>query len=108
MTQTELAPRPVAVPAGDGIPEISVVVPVFNEEATLEEVYRRAVEALEALGRPYELIVVDDGSSDGTWAILERLHAGRPARPRRPLQAELRPAPGDARGARRARAATSS
>ena len=61
MTQTEFAPRPVAAPAGDGIPEISVVVPVYNEERTLEEVHRRTVETLDALGRPYELIVVDDG-----------------------------------------------
>ena len=78
MTQTEFAPRPVAVPAGGGIPEISVVVPVYNEQATLEEVYRRTVETLDALGRPYELIVVDDGSSDRTWAILEQLHRNDP------------------------------
>ena len=78
MTQTELASRPVGVPAGDGIPEISIVIPVFNEERTVEEVWRRAVAALDALGRPYEVIVVDDGSSDQTWSILERLHRDDP------------------------------
>jgi undecaprenyl-phosphate 4-deoxy-4-formamido-L-arabinose transferase len=56
-------------------PDVSLVVPVFNEEATLEEVYRRSVEALEGLGRPFEIVFVDDGSSDGTWQIVERLHA---------------------------------
>jgi undecaprenyl-phosphate 4-deoxy-4-formamido-L-arabinose transferase len=78
MTQTELAPRPVALPAAGGTPDISVVVPAYNEERTLEEVYRRTIESLEALGRPYELIVVDDGSTDATWAILERLHGADP------------------------------
>jgi undecaprenyl-phosphate 4-deoxy-4-formamido-L-arabinose transferase len=57
-------------------PDISLVVPVYNEEASLEEVYRQSVEALESLGRPYEIIFIDDGSTDGTWKTLERLHAG--------------------------------
>jgi undecaprenyl-phosphate 4-deoxy-4-formamido-L-arabinose transferase len=48
---------------------------VFNEEATLEELYRRTVAVLDASGRQYELIFVDDGSRDGTFVALERLHA---------------------------------
>ena len=78
MTQTELDPRLAALTARDGVPEISVVIPVFEEERTLEEVLRRAAESLDALGRPYELIVVDDGSRDRTWAVVERLHAADP------------------------------
>jgi undecaprenyl-phosphate 4-deoxy-4-formamido-L-arabinose transferase len=78
MTQTELASRPFAIPSGGGIPAISVVIPVVDEEATIEEVVRRTAGALDALGRPYEVIVVDDGSTDGTWAILERLHVQEP------------------------------
>jgi undecaprenyl-phosphate 4-deoxy-4-formamido-L-arabinose transferase len=78
MTQTELAPPPHAVSGGAGAPEISLLIPVFNEERTIEEVVRAAVATLEELGRPYEVIVVDDGSEDGTWPILERLHAGEP------------------------------
>jgi undecaprenyl-phosphate 4-deoxy-4-formamido-L-arabinose transferase len=77
---TGIAPATLPNESGDGgnggVPAVSVVVPVYNEEATLEEIYRQAVEALEAFGRPYELLFVDDGSTDGTWPIIERLHAG--------------------------------
>jgi undecaprenyl-phosphate 4-deoxy-4-formamido-L-arabinose transferase len=54
-------------------PEVSVVVTVFNEAGSLEELYRRATEALR--GRDYELIFVDDGSADGSWELVERFHA---------------------------------
>jgi undecaprenyl-phosphate 4-deoxy-4-formamido-L-arabinose transferase len=62
--------------ATDPVPDLSVVVPILNEEESLPELYRRATAALGELGRSYELIFVDDGSSDGTFAELERLHAG--------------------------------
>src|SRR5439155_4307524 len=50
-------------------------VTILNEERTLPELYRRTTAALTELGRSYELIFIDDGSSDGTFAALERLHA---------------------------------
>ncbi len=78
MTHTEFAPRPATVAAGDGIPEISLVIPVLNEEGTLEDVYGQTVAQLDSMGRPYELIVIDDGSTDRTWTILERLHEADP------------------------------
>jgi undecaprenyl-phosphate 4-deoxy-4-formamido-L-arabinose transferase len=76
MAETETFPGPRHALAPVEPPDISLVVPVYNEEGTLEEVYRQSVEALEALGRPYEIVIVDDGSSDGTWKLLEQLYAG--------------------------------
>jgi undecaprenyl-phosphate 4-deoxy-4-formamido-L-arabinose transferase len=78
MAEPETAPQSAPRLAEAAVPEISLVVPVFNEEVTLEEVYRRATATLEKLGKPYELIVVDDGSTDGTWAVVERLAAEDP------------------------------
>ena len=57
-------------------PELSIVVTLYDEERTLEELYRRIVATLG--DRSYELIFVDDGSRDGTWPIVERLHAADP------------------------------
>jgi undecaprenyl-phosphate 4-deoxy-4-formamido-L-arabinose transferase len=54
---------------------ISVVVTLYNEADSLDELYRRTVESLEALGEPFEIIFVDDGSTDGSFGELERLHA---------------------------------
>jgi glycosyltransferase involved in cell wall biosynthesis len=51
---------------------LSVVVTVLNEERAVDELYRRTVDALD--GTPFELVFVDDGSTDGTFAALERLH----------------------------------
>ena len=64
-------PAPEAGPA----PAVSVVVPVYNEEPRLEELYRRTNAALEDAGRTFEIVFVDDGSTDGTFTALERIHA---------------------------------
>ena len=53
--------------------EISVIVPVYNEVENLEELHRRLTEELGKLGRSYEIIIVDDGSSDGSYDLLKRL-----------------------------------
>jgi undecaprenyl-phosphate 4-deoxy-4-formamido-L-arabinose transferase len=73
MAQPETLSRTAAAP--ETVPAVSVIVTAYNEEATLDELYRRAVESLEADGRSFELIFVDDGSSDGTFERIERLHA---------------------------------
>jgi dolichol-phosphate mannosyltransferase len=56
----------VTGPPPEAGPELSVVVPLYNEEANLPELYRRATAALGALGITYELVLVNDGSRDGT------------------------------------------
>jgi undecaprenyl-phosphate 4-deoxy-4-formamido-L-arabinose transferase len=56
-------------------PDVSVVVTLYNEADSLEELYRRTIAALEPGPNTFELIFVDDGSGDGTFAALERLHA---------------------------------
>ena len=68
-----------ADPAAVAAPEVTVVVPVLNEQATVEPLYDGIVTTLQAAGIAAELIFVDDGSTDGTFAILERLHAADPS-----------------------------
>jgi dolichol-phosphate mannosyltransferase len=55
---------------------ISVVVPVHDEERSVEPLYEELRAALEPLGRAWEAVFVDDGSDDGSFAALTRLHAG--------------------------------
>jgi glycosyltransferase involved in cell wall biosynthesis len=55
--------------------DLSVVVPLYNEEATIEELYARLTKVLGALGCAYELIFVDDGSQDGTYQRLCAIQA---------------------------------
>jgi undecaprenyl-phosphate 4-deoxy-4-formamido-L-arabinose transferase len=55
-------------------PEISVVIPVFNEEDNLRELGERLIHTLTAMGRPYEIIFVDDGSTDRSWQLLTDLN----------------------------------
>jgi glycosyltransferase involved in cell wall biosynthesis len=57
---------------------LSVVVPVFDEEANVETLVRETVEALRPLGLRFELVLVDDGSRDGTFAALRRVQAVTP------------------------------
>ncbi len=59
-------------------PEISVVIPVFNEEDNLRELGERLIRTLSGMGRPFEIIFVDDGSTDGSWAILSDLNRHYP------------------------------
>jgi glycosyltransferase involved in cell wall biosynthesis len=53
---------------------LSIVIPVYNEEESVQPLYRSAQKACESLGRTYEVIFVDDGSQDGTFGILEKIH----------------------------------
>src|SRR5262249_25783736 len=54
-----------------GVPTLSVVIPLLNEEEVLDETYRRLTTLLDSLNETYELVFVDDGSTDRSRAILE-------------------------------------
>jgi dolichyl-phosphate beta-glucosyltransferase len=78
-----------------GTPRVAVVVPCFNEERRLDA---RAFTAAEIDGHELELVFVDDGSTDATRAVLERIRQERPAHTR---VVELRPNAGKAEAVRR-------
>jgi len=63
----------------DDLVELSVVIPVYNEEDSIEPLYSALKAVLEGLGTSYEIVVVDDGSTDGSFEVLKRLHLGDPA-----------------------------
>lgn len=63
--------NPVAANLGG----LSVVVPVYNSEQSLPLLAERLSPQLEALGVPYELILVNDGSRDKSWAVIQELVA---------------------------------
>ncbi len=78
---TTLPPAPVdaTAPATQtpeaSTPAISVVIPLYNEEESIPHLYEALTEALDAYGRPYEVIIVDDGSKDRSFALLRDLAA---------------------------------
>jgi glycosyltransferase involved in cell wall biosynthesis len=65
LLRTEIPPRPY----------VSVVVPVYNEEESVPQLYQRLTAALEGLEKPYEIIVADDGSRDQSFARLREYAA---------------------------------
>ena len=56
------------------MPKISVIVPCYNEEAVLPQLFHRLDAAAKGWGMDYEVLCVDDGSSDRTWELLTRQH----------------------------------
>src|SRR6516162_7131234 len=56
-----------------GNESLSIVIPVYNSESTLAGLLERLHPVLAASGRPFEIILVNDGSADGSQAVLEEL-----------------------------------
>lgn len=59
--------------------DISVVIPLYNEEESLPELYAWIERVMKANGFSYEVIFVDDGSTDGSWQVVQGLRAKSPA-----------------------------
>src|SRR5215475_3992963 len=59
-------------------PDLSVVIPVYNEEQVLPSLFERLYPALDALGRSYEIVFVNDGSRDRSVALLRESFERRP------------------------------
>ena len=54
-------------------PEISIVIPLYNEEESIPALYAALIDALDIVARSYEIIIVDDGSSDGSFPLLRQI-----------------------------------
>ena len=60
--------------SADNYPEISIIVPAYNESGNLERLYAGLGENLTPLGLAWEIIIVDDGSEESTWHEITALH----------------------------------
>ncbi len=58
---------------GEPRPWLSIVIPFYNEEDNVRPLHEQIIQALDGLGKPYEVIAVDDGSTDRTLAALEEI-----------------------------------
>lgn len=59
-------------------PYVSVVIPVYNEEANLETLFARLTQVLDGIGKSFEIIFTNDGSRDRSGALLKEFHQRRP------------------------------
>jgi len=55
--------------------QISIVIPVYNEEENILPLYRKLKDDISSLGRTYEIIFIDDGSTDSTFTKLKEIQA---------------------------------
>jgi len=85
--------------------DLTILVPVLNEAENMRPLIEKLARDLKPLGKSYEILVIDDGSTDGTFDQVRSARPFDPRAPRRPLPAEFRkigrPLAGISRGARR-------
>ena len=55
------------------MPDLSIIVPVFNEEGSLEELHRQITSVETETNQAFEIIFADDGSKDNSWNVLKKL-----------------------------------
>ena len=67
--------RKSAKSSSDRTPFVSIVVPLYNEEESLRELHEIIAGVMKRMGKSFELIFVDDGSTDGSYSVLKELHA---------------------------------
>ncbi len=73
-----IAPQEDTVLNALASPIYSIVAPVFNEEETLPHFYERIIQVMEEVGEPFELVLINDGSRDGSYRVMQELHARDP------------------------------
>jgi glycosyltransferase involved in cell wall biosynthesis len=78
MAKTSTAPSEVPLKAAHTAPYLSIVVPLLDEEESLGELYAQIIAATDPLKKTIEMIFVDDGSTDGSFSVLEQLHRKDP------------------------------
>lgn len=64
--------------AEQGAPDLSVVIPVYNEEAVLPILFERLMKSLFAIGKTFEVIMTNDGSKDESYNLLKKFHETYP------------------------------
>src|SRR6187399_119277 len=69
----------MSLPIPEPVLDVSIVVPVYNEEESVTLLVEEVHAAMDATGKRFELVLVDDGSSDGTWPLLTKLADRDPA-----------------------------
>ncbi len=78
VTQRQVIDEREATEAAVARPAFSVVAPIYNEEETLPVFYARVAAVMDGLGAPYELVLVNDGSRDGSYHLMRELRARDP------------------------------
>jgi polyisoprenyl-phosphate glycosyltransferase len=76
--RVQIAQKPVRSASMEGSVSYSIVAPVFNEEETLPHFYKRVIAVMESQAESFELLFVNDGSRDGSFRIMQKLHEQDP------------------------------